>query len=587
MKTQILAALACITLQSFGQQSFKMLPNDLAHNYLSIRYQDLAADGNYISVGGYRDSLTVSERGVIILTDPVTGATIWGRLFESGTLIWSVAKASNGDFLAVGQVLQPLIGNFSFVTRIASDGTFLWRTNLSVPTDLRCITEGPDGNIWCGGSVGGKELVSVVSPSGNLLWAKNPPESVVSVITHLIPYGVDMAVFGSETYVPNLYAQQLSIRKFSTMLGNEVMHTVVGNNSPSSETLFDAIKLPSGGFALATQYAYPYAPFAGRQEIGVIRLDGSLGYIPAMTRAYIISNISLTSPRINATTSNLYLFCTKMSSSTGGTVLAKLSLSDGSIEDKRAIARGASRAGKVFWDNGALVVTSGQHESQNVGVPPEKMADVSAIDPVTLESEAAACIPPLEPPSIVETSYFGGVSAINVTPVSWVNSGVVASAGLHPVPVTFSYEDCSTVLPVEMLYFQAEKFGTSVRLSWATASEHENSHFDIERSGDLHFWEHVWTVSAAGNSSSQIGYQGVDLNPLTGVSYYRLRQVDLDGREILSTVVSVDFRQSGKDQLEYFDASGRLIPGLPKTGGMYMVKSVLTGKVTKHFMSPR
>ena len=69
-------------------------------------------------------------------------------------------------------------------------------------------------------------------------------------------------------------------------------------------------------------------------------------------------------------------------------------------------------------------------------------------------------------------------------------------------------------------------------LSWATASERNSSHFLIERSGDAVRWETVGQVQAAGHSQQIIEYTWRDDRPLSSsITYYRLRQVDLDGRE--------------------------------------------------------
>ena len=100
------------------------------------------------------------------------------------------------------------------------------------------------------------------------------------------------------------------------------------------------------------------------------------------------------------------------------------------------------------------------------------------------------------------------------------------------------------VLPVEYLYlnsnFRSEN--RHVHLSWATAKEWENSHFEIERSiNGVKSWEKVGQMEGRGWSDMPVGYEFVDEElPLVGGNvYYRLKQVDFDATFAFSKVVSV------------------------------------------------
>ncbi|MCH2225864.1 MAG: T9SS type A sorting domain-containing protein [Crocinitomicaceae bacterium] len=90
-------------------------------------------------------------------------------------------------------------------------------------------------------------------------------------------------------------------------------------------------------------------------------------------------------------------------------------------------------------------------------------------------------------------------------------------------------------LPVELIDFQAslnEK--DQVDITWKTATERENDYFMIQRSQDLQVWEDIGKVNGAVNSNSMLSYGFVDLNPLKGISYYRLKQIDLNGEHTFS-----------------------------------------------------
>jgi hypothetical protein len=99
--------------------------------------------------------------------------------------------------------------------------------------------------------------------------------------------------------------------------------------------------------------------------------------------------------------------------------------------------------------------------------------------------------------------------------------------------------DMFTPLPVELMYFNGAPQDNYVVLDWATASEYNNSHFEIERSAEGRRFETIQSIEGGGNSRYRLSYQTVDDNPLPGRSYYRLKQVDWNGTYVYSPVVSV------------------------------------------------
>lgn len=83
-------------------------------------------------------------------------------------------------------------------------------------------------------------------------------------------------------------------------------------------------------------------------------------------------------------------------------------------------------------------------------------------------------------------------------------------------------------LPVELLSFTAEKAGKHALLKWSTATEINNSHFDLFRSTDAFNYEWIDKVNGNGNSQQVKNYTFVDHNPKAGINYYKLEQVDFD-----------------------------------------------------------
>jgi len=90
-----------------------------------------------------------------------------------------------------------------------------------------------------------------------------------------------------------------------------------------------------------------------------------------------------------------------------------------------------------------------------------------------------------------------------------------------------------------LLNFDAKAKNDRVDLYWTTASEINNDYFTIERSLDGDDFEAIGRVKGAGNSNTQLHYSAIDEYPYKGVSYYRLKQTDYDGKYTYSDLVAV------------------------------------------------
>ena len=104
-------------------------------------------------------------------------------------------------------------------------------------------------------------------------------------------------------------------------------------------------------------------------------------------------------------------------------------------------------------------------------------------------------------------------------------------------PVTVS---SGGVLPIELIHFNAIMSEDRVEISWTTASEINNDYFVVEKSEDALVWSEVITAKGSGNSNYIINYFEVDNNPLIGLSYYRLTQVDFDGGQETFNIIPVE-----------------------------------------------
>jgi uncharacterized delta-60 repeat protein len=98
------------------------------------------------------------------------------------------------------------------------------------------------------------------------------------------------------------------------------------------------------------------------------------------------------------------------------------------------------------------------------------------------------------------------------------------------------------VLPFTLASFIATKKQNSILLNWQTASETNNSYFAIERSNNSNTnFKEIARVNSKGNSSQTQQYGFEDITPLKGANYYRLKQIDKNGKVTTSKIVLVDF----------------------------------------------
>ena len=94
-------------------------------------------------------------------------------------------------------------------------------------------------------------------------------------------------------------------------------------------------------------------------------------------------------------------------------------------------------------------------------------------------------------------------------------------------------------LPVSFAWFTGSRQGTANVLSWQTAAELDNKGFELQRSADGRMFSSLYFVNsraANGNSVLPLNYSFTDRQPLD-IAYYRLRQVDKNGRSTFSAVV--------------------------------------------------
>lgn len=127
------------------------------------------------------------------------------------------------------------------------------------------------------------------------------------------------------------------------------------------------------------------------------------------------------------------------------------------------------------------------------------------------------------------------------------------------VSATFQLTYKAAVIPVELIHFTATPLSKTNLLTWETATERQNKGFDIQRQKENGEWFSIGFVTAQGKASI---YTFEDNAPLS-ISYYRLRQMGLDGTEAFSKVISVQRNNNGSVSITPNPTSGKIHVSLP------------------------
>ncbi len=126
----------------------------------------------------------------------------------------------------------------------------------------------------------------------------------------------------------------------------------------------------------------------------------------------------------------------------------------------------------------------------------------------------------------------------NVVQFNWMYTGNGTPPYGQPVDSTCSNINCT--LPLTLLSFKGKASESGNHLEWQTINEFNVAGFDVQRKLDKISWETIGYVNGVGNSGSVQTYSFVDQHPGWGINYYRLRQLDMDGRFAYSNILSLE-----------------------------------------------
>lgn len=223
-------------------------------------------------------------------------------------------------------------------------------------------------------------------------------------------------------------------------------------------------------------------------------------------------------------------------------------------------AKGLDSLIKSDYINDNVVMLGDFNDDLNQTITAGVAPPVSSYSPFTIDDASLYIFPtkPLSPAgqhsdvnytSVIDNvmatataaKYYLPASATVLSDVaSLVSKYGTTTTDHYPVFSQFSFST-QAALPVKLLSFNGVKQNQQVKLLWSTAQELNSQSFEIERSSDGNSFAKIGAVAAKGSASSKIDYSFNDNQPLRGMNYYRLKEVDQDGKFIHSLVARVNF----------------------------------------------
>lgn len=490
--------------------------------------------------------------------------------YYANTFHDDITITGSNDILVAGQ--EVLYAPSCHVARLDQSGDLVWSTTLNVGSGQQQfgeVLEAPDGNIYAIGTIGDFEQADIVvakfTSNGVPLWVRIADEPGEQYSRCAVLVNDTLHVLGSTA----VNGGDVALLSF-TPVGDLVRSLFIG--TPSSERPLGMAHDGAGGLLIS--YGHEY------YDMVLARVGPSLG--PTL------STWSIDTPLQLDLQAGLHFDpvsgeCILMGNRVSMAYALRISLANSTVVWERSFPDFYSFFGMTLTGDGAtLVASGGPFGYLSSGSYPSEFV---RLDPTTgNERSGPSCMP--STPSVITLSRaelpYCSVNLPVRTPIVEVFNGIEVSdlqlVTTHCIPI---------VLPIELTSWSAEPMSHAIKLSWSTASERNSDRFIIERSLDTDVWEPIGEVISAGNSSIPVDYIWNDLFPDDGTNYYRLRQIDLDGSQDLSTTVAVDWSDMDISPLFYPNpaAPGQLITAVGTVLVFDALGKELLGPVDR-FMAP-
>ena len=120
-----------------------------------------------------------------------------------------------------------------------------------------------------------------------------------------------------------------------------------------------------------------------------------------------------------------------------------------------------------------------------------------------------------------------------------------------------------SALPIDLISFNGEvllEMDPIVLLEWTVSSQVNNEYYTIERSKNLSVWSLVDSIPGNGTTNMELRYSLLDDNPFKGVSYYRLKQTDHDGKTETFKPIAITINSEEKIVSKIINLMGQEVP---------------------------
>ena len=473
----------------------------------------------------------------------IVGNRILFKIDENGEVNWSRSFSDTGLDLITKDNYYYILGTRGsisnekiWVSKVDTIGNFIWSKMFGVAYERdfgQSIAKGINGGVILSGMSGTEatwgysSFLIKLDDNDDVEWKKKINNtSVRSYMTQSIIVSSDDHYLLTTTVAGvNDYDRDIALLKISQS-GNLVWarkYAGAGNDLPHS-----IIELPDAGFIIV---GFTTSFGAQSEDIIVIRTN-NFG-IPIWTKTIGKQSSDQAFSVIYALDDHLYIVGTTTSFSTRSATMVKMNLN-----------------GEIIWakiygggngENFRSIISTSDNHLMTVGytnnlIPVQNKVYVLKTD----NSGIGECTGT----EIIYDIQNIVLSHSNFS-ISLADYGNELASTVYDNELTiFKFDSCQVniEIPVELTSFSVFYSKNNVQLNWSTASELNNYGFEIERSNDQADWRTIGFREGRGTTTEQQNYTFTD--DLFGVSshklYYRLKQIDYDGRFEYSNVLEVE-----------------------------------------------
>ena len=161
---------------------------------------------------------------------------------------------------------------------------------------------------------------------------------------------------------------------------------------------------------------------------------------------------------------------------------------------------------------------------------------INTINNINLVNNTVPSINPKALDTIYNASGHGGWS-VTYDPTIPMHNGL----NIYQWMLQYTRDALGEPLPVKLTAYSATLLSDKSRvgIDWTTSFEQNNNYFIVQRSADATSFYNLDTIPAAADAQNGHSYSLVDTHPLSGNNFYRLEQVDLDGKATYFDVLKV------------------------------------------------